>query len=85
MCTHVHVRNCMCMRIQSDSYISRLRTATLIVDSINTLYNMLLHVLIFQSNDDSAINQGRIIRTGTVHAYDYNESVLSLFIVLVKR
>ncbi len=44
---------------------------------------MLLHVLIFQSNDDSVINQGRIIHTGTVHACtysaDYNESVLCLF------
>ena len=27
---------------------------------------MLLHVLIFQSNDDSVINQGLIIHTGTV-------------------
>ena len=26
---------------------------------------MLFHVLIFQSNDDSVINQGRIIHTGT--------------------
>ena len=52
---------------------------------------MLLHVLIFQSNDDSVINQGRIIHTGTVHACtvsaDYiNESVLCLFIFfMVKR
>ena len=28
---------------------------------------MLSHVLIFQSNDDSVINQGGIIHTGTVH------------------
>lgn len=50
---------------------------------------MLLHVLIFQSNDDSVINQGRIIHTGTVHACtysaDYNESVLCLFFFMVKR
>ena len=47
---------------------------------------MLFHVLIFQSNDDSVINQGRIIHTGTVYACtysaDYNESVLCLFIFL---
>ena len=36
-----------------------------------TIHNMLLHVLIFQSNDDSVINQGRIIHTGTVHAYTF--------------
>ena len=45
----------------------RLSTVTLIVKKY-ALYNMLLHVLIFQSNDDSVINQGRIIHTGTVHA-----------------
>ena len=49
---------------------------------------MLLHVLIFQSNDDSVINQGRIIHTGTVHACtfsaNYNEFVLCLFF-MVKR
>ena len=42
-----------------------------------TIYNILLRVLIFQRNDDSVINQGRIIYTGTVHSVDYNESVLS--------
>ena len=61
----------------------RLSTVTLIVEKY-TLYNMLLHVLIFQSNDDSVINQGRIIHTDTVHACtysaDYNESVLCLFV-----
>ena len=51
---------------------------------------MLLHVLIFQSNDDSVINQSRIIHTGTVHACtysaDYNESVLCFFLFfMVKR
>ena len=50
---------------------------------------MLLHVLIFQSNDDSVINQGRIIHTGTVHACtysaDYNESVLCLFVFYGKK
>ena len=52
---------------------------TLIVEKY-TIYNMLLRVLIFQRNDDSVINQGRIIHvhTGTVHSVDYNESVLSL-------
>ena len=69
--------------------ICRLSTVTLIVEKY-TLYNMLLHVLIFQSNDDSGINQGRIIHTGTVHACtysaDYNESVLCLLIFfMVKR
>ena len=46
-------------------------------------------MLIFQSNDDSVINQGRIIHTGTVHAYtfsaDYNESVHCLFIFYGKK
>ena len=51
---------------------------------------MLLHVLIFQSNDDSVINQGRVTHTGTVHACtfsaEYNGSVLCLFIFfMVKR
>ena len=51
------------------------------------MYNMLhvLHVLIFQSNDDSVINQGRIIHTGTVHWADYNESVYCLFIFYGKN
>ena len=66
----------------------RLSTVTLIVEKY-TLYNMLLHVLIFQSNDDSVINQGRIIHTGTVHACtysaDYNESVLCLFVFYDKK
>ena len=88
MCTHV--RNCMCMRIQSDSLhvwfvMCRLSTVTWIFEKY-TIYDMLLHVLIFQSNDDSVINQGRIIHTGTVHACtysaDYNEYVLCLFIFL---
>ena len=57
----------------------RLSTITLIVEKYTIYYAMLLHVLIFQSNDDSVINQGRIIHTGTVHSADYNESVLSLF------
>ena len=30
---------------------------------------MLLHVLIFQSNDDSVINQGRIVHTGTTYMH----------------
>ena len=63
----------------------RLSTVTLIVEKY-TLYNMLLHVMIFQSNDNSVINQGRIIHTGTVHACtyssDYNESVLCLSVFL---
>ena len=86
MCTHV--RNYMCMRIQSNSYtlncdVQIKYSVTLIVEKY-TLYNMLLHVLIFQSNDDSVINQGRIIHTCTVHACtysaDYNEYVLCLFV-----
>ena len=59
----------------------RLSTITLIVEKYTIhVYNMLLRVLIFQRNDDSVINQGRIIHvhTGTVHSVDYNESVLSL-------
>ena len=50
---------------------------------------MLLHVLIFQSNDNSVINQSRIIHTGTEHAYtysaDYNEFVLCLFVYYGKK
>ena len=88
MCTHV--RNCIC------ACGSRVTATRLICDvqikycNVNfekyTIYDMLLHVLIFQSNDDSVINQGRIIHTGTVHACtysaDYNEYVLCLFIFL---
>ena len=63
----------------------RLSTVTWIFEKYN-IYDMLLHVLIFQSNDDYVINQGRIIHTGTVHACtysaDYNEYVLCLFIFL---
>ena len=65
-----------------------LSTVTLIVEK-NILYNILFHVLIFQSNDDSVINEGRIIHTGTVHvctySANYNESVLCLFVFMVKR
>ena len=54
-----------------------------------TLYNILLHVLIFQRNDDSVINLGRIIHTGNVHACTYsayyNESVLCLFVLYGKN
>ena len=51
---------------------------------------MLLHVLNFQSNDDSVIHQGRIIHTVTVRACtysgDHNETVLSFFLFFtVKR
>ena len=50
---------------------------------------MLLHVLIFQSNNDSVINQDRMIHTDTVHACtfsaNYNESVLCLFIFYGKK
>ena len=62
MCTHV--RNCLCMRIQSDSYMCRLSTVTWIFEKY-TIHDILLHVLIFQSNDDSVINQGRVTHTGT--------------------
>ena len=63
----------------------RLSTVTLIVEKY-TLHNILLHVLIFQSKNDSVINQGGIIHKGIVHACtylapaDYNESVLCLFV-----
>mgnify|MGYP003692128987 CR=1 FL=1 len=52
---------------------------------------MLLHVLIFQSNDDSVINQGRIIHTGTVNACtfsaDYVQWIcpLVVYFFMVKR
>ena len=66
----------------------QISTVTLIVEKY-TIYNLLLHVLIFQSNDDFVINQGHSIHTGTVHACtysaDYNESVLCLFVFIVKR
>ena len=53
---------------------------------------MLLHVLIFQSNDDSVINQGRITYMQALYTHactyaaDYNEYVLCLFIFfMIKR
>ena len=65
----------------------RLSTVTWIFEKYN-IYDMLLHVLIFQSNDDSVINQGRITYIQALYVYactysaDYNEYVLCLFIFL---